>query len=225
MNTENFLRRLLSATTSTWFHYSFIGLSLVVVLFAHEIFGMPVEQDAKPSVLQFIIMFVFGGAALATEIFRKSLDFKLNSRVCLALPVMISKVAGHCLSMVLFSNDELDESSLENFVTDGSQLYEIAADIYDLYNSEPNYEDPELNNFVKHLKDDTYKESSRLAVPACVSRGYNLSVADIVIQKNKLHPDERYSQLVAVAITGKLRGLIAQIDWHEHPHADGLFLA
>ena len=227
MSKNNALQKLLSATTSPWFNYIFIGLTLVIVVFAHEIFGVPVSQDEKPSVLQFILTFVFAGAALSAEFFRKTLDFQLNSRICIALPVMMNKdlVTKNYLSMVLFSHDELDESNLDNFIEDGSQLNEIASDIFDLYNSDATYENTELNEFVKHLKDDTYRESSRLAVPSCVSRGYNLSVADIIIRQNLLHPDERFSQLVAVSVTGKLKGLIAQIDWHDHPHAEGLFLA
>lgn len=93
-------------------------------------------------------------------------------------------------------------------------MLEIADDIFDLYNSQEEFDNDEITQFVGHLQDDNFRGNSRYVVPRSVSRGFHLAVADVMLYRQWLHPNWKRSRVVVVRISGDRTGKIQHLAWN-----------
>jgi len=113
--------------------------------------------------------------------------------------------------MVLWDMDASGPS-----VGQASTLQDIASEIFDLYTGDATSDgSPGMDQFVRHLENDTFRPHCRRKVPAGLARGRNLWVSDIMLVRRNFSPDPAQRRIGLVAVTGEETGTIKHLPWNE----------
>lgn len=113
--------------------------------------------------------------------------------------------------MVLFDMDATGPS-----VGQASTLQEIADEVYDLYTGDAMSDGSQaMDQFVQHLENDAYRPHCRRKVPAPLSRGRNLWVSDIMLNRKNFSPAPDQRKLALIGVTGEETGTIKHLQWNE----------
>lgn len=129
-------------------------------------------------------------------------------------------LAGHGPSpapcMVLFDMDQPNPSAAQL-----ETMHEISSEIYDLYSGDAQSDgSPEMDAFVAHLENDSFRANMRKQVPAQLSRGRRLFVSDIMLSRYKFSPNAEHGKFAMVQVRGEESGTISHLAWDTPPTAE-----
>ncbi len=94
-------------------------------------------------------------------------------------------------------------------------MHGVAAQIYSLYEDDAtSHEVAEMSDFIRYLKNDSYRAHYRRAVPSALTDGRRLYVSDIMLHRSKFSPDSEMRDVAMVKVTGESSGTIYHIPWN-----------
>lgn len=113
--------------------------------------------------------------------------------------------------MVLFDLDQPGPVSPGKL----KEMHRVAEEVYSLYEGESwSDENAEMADFIRHLKNDSYRPHCRKAVPSTLTGGRRLYVSDIMLHRDNFSPNSAMREVAVVKVTGDASGTIYHMPWN-----------